>query len=1264
MPSQLTDSRPNPVAEVPPDSDEELTGFIAPVTDSPARPAKPAAKAGPAKPVKPAGLLESLALPTAPTLLCDGADRVLRVNAALLRMAGRDPRQPTADDGLIGQPLGKLLAGPDTDARLVRPDGALARVRVVRWALPDLGPGAPGTGPLAGIRAVMLIDLTDVPQSVTNRDDTSRQIAELQRLARVGSWSYDLRTGALHRTPALIELYRELNIVPDGRPGGSIELEQVALLCATLRDAAQREQQPENPDEHHIEHRTAPNGGQTLSCRASVERNAEGTPIRLVGTVQDVSERRQAEQRIGRATQRYLDLVSIAPVGVAVFNRTGHLVDANGSLCTLLGVSGERLRGVSARELSLDPTGTGELAFLRQVPPGARYGYRVPQYAVRRADGTSVWCELSVTVSIGDDGRPFWLVVFTDISAQRRAADVLRRSGTHDDLTRLPNRSSVTATVGRLLAGPDRHKLAVLCCDLDDFKRVNTALGHAAGDQVLVTLATRLQRELPVGCSPARMSGDEFVVVCDDVSAVGGVNRLGETVAALLRGPVEVDGQSMRVSAAIGVATPQDGDGRGGVGSAEDLLRLADAAMYDAKRRGANQLGFVTEDTATSAHHQLRLEDELREAIACDQLELHYQPVVGADGAIRSAEALVRWVHPERGMLYPGEFIPVAERGGLMHELDQWVLRTATREAAAWPAHNRRPVSVALNLAGLLPGDADFLPAVRAALAESGLAGDRLILELVETSLVALPQRTLAAMSELSGLGVRFAVDDFGTGYSSLSRIKELPAQIVKVDRTFVRNISSDPADFAVARAVVQMAAAMGRYCVAEGVETAEQFHALRGLGVDAYQGWLFAKAQEPTAFREMLSAPPMTVPSGEPASPPDGLATQALRTDAARAKMRRAEAARKAGEAKGGSAKDEAKGAEPSRADAAPTTAVRGDAAPATPGRAESAAARVDAAPTTTVRAEVGRAGNTRADAAPAKAVRGEAGRAESGRVDAAPTTAVRAEVGRAESGRVDAAPTMAVRAEKARAESAASRVDAAPTTAVRAEKGRAGAQAAPAVAARAENARNESGRAGSGGAEPARAQAAGTGIARTETARAEPARVVALRTAIDRAEAGQVAPERRAGGGGKRRRPEPDEATRVAPARTETGAARTEAVRAEPGRVGPSRVEPGRGGSDRGEGRRAAAERPELGHQGKRRRPETEGDRPRRAQPEDVTKPRHANPLDTPAAAGPEQPGKGADGVPEPKLDRFTELEEWLASSIAELSDDESTDLPTSKD
>ena len=246
----------------------------------------------------------------------------------------------------------------------------------------------------------------------------------------------------------------------------------------------------------------------------------------------------------------------------------------------------------------------------------------------------------------------------------------------------------------------------------------------------------------------------------------------------------------------------------------------------------------------------------------------------------------MRWPHPEHGVIPPGEFLPIAQRGGLLRELDDWVLRTACREAAGWPEHGGRPVAVAVNLAGLLPSDPEFRATVTDIVESAGLPWDRLVLEVVETSLVALPAHALAAMERLVQRGVRFAIDDFGTGYSSLARLKELPAQIVKVDRAFVRGVATDPADFAVARAVVDMAKAMGRSTVAEGVETTEQYHVLRGVGVDAQQGWLFARALPAAAAAraarrragggtggsERLTLPVRGVASG-PASP-SGLET------------------------------------------------------------------------------------------------------------------------------------------------------------------------------------------------------------------------------------------------------------------------------------------------------------------------------------------------------------------------------------------------------
>jgi len=241
--------------------------------------------------------------------------------------------------------------------------------------------------------------------------------------------------------------------------------------------------------------------------------------------------------------------------------------------------------------------------------------------------------------------------------------------------------------------------------------------------------------------------------------------------------------------------------------------------------------------------------------------------VVGPDGTVLSAEALVRWPHPERGLLLPGEFLPVAEQGDLLGELDRWVLRAALTEAAEWPQITGSTlgggVGIAVNLAGLVPGDPEFVDVVCATVAATGIAWDRVVLELVETSLIDLPSRSREAMAELVERGVRFAVDDFGTGYSSLARLKELPAQIIKIDRRFVSGVATDASDFAVARALVDMARAMGRSCVAEGVENATQFHVLRGVGVDAYQGWLLSRPLPAKDFRELLKLGPVHIPSG-----------------------------------------------------------------------------------------------------------------------------------------------------------------------------------------------------------------------------------------------------------------------------------------------------------------------------------------------------------------------------------------------------------------
>ena len=676
--------------------------------------------------------------------------------------------------------------------------------------------------------------------------DERRKLYDAQRVARLGSWEWEPDTGR-SRCSAM---FHEITGLPR-----EAEVTFESYLRATHPDDRERVRRSWRPlvERHRpveIEHRYVRPDGQVRVFRLSgtAMRDREGRAL-LVGTCQDVTEQRTAASRVERSYQRFSDLVSVTPVGIGLFDQGGRLVDANPALCALLGRSLERLRGSTAEEL----TRPGERGW-DFLDPAAPEQDHPPQRTLVTAAGDPIDCELHVSLSVRDDGTRFWLVVFQDITERRRTAEALRHQATHDDLTGLPNRSSVKEQLARLLR-ESPEQVAVLFCDIDNFKRVNDSLGHDAGDELLVTLARRLQEGLPQVCTAARLSGDEFVVLCSDLDAVHGVDALAARISSLLRTAVPVYGQLVRVSASIGAAVPDAGGARSTGG---DLLRFADAAMFEAKRSGAGRVSTAGPALMASADRQLHLEGQLREALLDDGLQLRYQPVVDASGRVVSAEALVRWPHPQRGVLGPDAFLPVAEQGDLMGELDRWVLRTALREAASWPEQPNGPVGIAVNLGGLVPGGPDFVEAVGEVVDGCGIDWDRVVLELVETALVDLPSATRAAMGELTRRGVRFAVDDFGTGYSSLARLKNLPAQIVKMDRQFVSGVDADPSDLAVARAVVDMACGMGRACVAEGVETVSQFEVLSEIGVSAYQGWLFSHPVPADQFRALLTGQPL----------------------------------------------------------------------------------------------------------------------------------------------------------------------------------------------------------------------------------------------------------------------------------------------------------------------------------------------------------------------------------------------------------------------
>ncbi|MFC5290965.1 EAL domain-containing protein [Actinokineospora guangxiensis] len=692
-------------------------------------------------------------------------------------------------------------------------------------------------------------DVTKVRHLERLLSQESRLFREAQRVARLGTWEWNTETGECLWSSMLYEL-------GGVEPGTPISYSDYMKIVHPDDRGWVDQRWQELATTHRpveCEHRVIrPDGKRRVFRIRGEAAGPDGDPVVMIGTAQDVTEQRSTETRMQRSSKRFTDLVAITPVGIGLFDDAGRLVDANDALCSLLGMDLERLRGMTADQLTHPDD---------REPRRAR-AFQSGQCVLMAAAGKPVYCELTSTVSVSDDGQRYWLVVFADVTDRRRAAERLRYQATHDELTGLPGRAAVKELLGKLLGGRDFDRIALLFCDVDNFKRVNDSLGHDVGDELITALARRLERGLPPSCTVARMSGDEYVVICSDVAEAGGVEALANTAAGLLRTAVPVRGQLLRVSACIGAAVPSGPETTGA-----DLLRYADAAMFAAKERGTGRVSLASAALIASANSQMMLEGQLREAIANDQLILHYQPVVGSDGTILSAEALVRWPHPERGLLMPGDFLPVAEQGDLLGELDRWVLRAAFAEASDWPQLAGGTlgggVGIAVNLGGLVPGDPDFVDTVSAAVAATGLSWDRVVLELVETSLIDLPSRSREAMDELVERGVRFAVDDFGTGYSSLARLKELPAQIIKIDRRFVSGVATDASDFAVARALVDMARAMGRRCVAEGVENATQFHVLRGVGVDAYQGWLMSRPLPAERFRELLKQGPVRIPNG-----------------------------------------------------------------------------------------------------------------------------------------------------------------------------------------------------------------------------------------------------------------------------------------------------------------------------------------------------------------------------------------------------------------
>lgn len=463
------------------------------------------------------------------------------------------------------------------------------------------------------------------------------------------------------------------------------------------------------------------------------------------------------------------------------------------------------------------------------------------------------WFELSISRKAnGPDGEPRFVALSRDITQNKQAEERIQLLAHFDPLTGLPNRAMLTDRCQQALATAHRNKepLALLFLDLDHFKNINDSLGHSVGDQLLVAFASRLQSEVRRQDTVSRLGGDEFVLILPNTDATGAAHMAEKILQSSLQ-PLQLQAHELTVTPSVGIAMfPGDG------ANFDALSRSADAAMYRAKQDGRNGYRFFTPEMQSQSERTLAIENALRKALERQQFSLHYQPQVSlVRGEVSGAEALLRWTHPELGVVSPAEFIPVAEGCGLILPIGEWVLHTAARQWADWMAAGMRPLTLSVNLSSVQFRHADLPEMVSAALKDTGLPPHLLELELTEGAAMADPDAAVAMMNELHARGVLMSIDDFGTGYSSLSYLKKFKVSKIKIDQTFVRDITVDPDDKAIVGTIIHMADSLGMGTIAEGVETRAQLDFLRDQGCGQVQGYLFSRPLPPESFQAFLKA-------------------------------------------------------------------------------------------------------------------------------------------------------------------------------------------------------------------------------------------------------------------------------------------------------------------------------------------------------------------------------------------------------------------------
>ncbi len=716
-------------------------------------------------------------------------------------------------------------------------------------------------------RQVMFVawrDISDRVQIERALRDSERVLNAAQAIAHVGSWDWEIASDKLTWSAECYRIFGLAQHTPMSYPKFLQFVhadDRLGVERAVAQALAQRA-------EYYVEHRIELACGERryLEERGTVECDATGQPLRMVGTVLDITTRKlladklaahqeKLEQLVAQRTRELQDANQALQIAAAAFDaQEGIMITDAQERILRVNRAFEELTGFTAGEIigktpRILKSGRHDAPFYAAMwEQILRNGFWKGELWERRKSGEIYPKLLSITAIKNAQGvTTHYVSTQSDISASKAAEETIRQQAFHDPLTHLPNRRLLLERLAQALSSCAQtgRNGALLFIDLDHFKNLNDTLGHDVGDQLLIQVAQRIVSCVRSVDTVARLGGDEFIVLLTEldrraIDAATEAKWVGRKILDRLNQNYELVGHEYLCSASIGVALFSERSRAG-----DELLKQADIAMYQVKTSGRNGISFFDPDMQSAINQRFQLERELRKAIARDQLRLHYQIQLDAQQVPIGAEALIRWHHPERGLILPGQFIPFAEESSLILSLGAWVLEAACQQLANWQLDEHlRHLQLSINVSAQQFKTPDFLDTVKRTVRAYAIDSTRLKLELTESVILQDVEQVIAKMSALRALGIGLSLDDFGTGYSSLSYLKRLPINQLKIDQSFVRDIASDPNDAILVKTIIDLAGNFALEVIAEGVETAQQLAFLQANGCTTYQGYLFGKPQ------------------------------------------------------------------------------------------------------------------------------------------------------------------------------------------------------------------------------------------------------------------------------------------------------------------------------------------------------------------------------------------------------------------------------------